>query len=290
MRRFGRRPLLAAALSLIAGAAGLTISTPAQAEPREVPATGTFTVSGEAGEPLTGGNSYAFSTDAGDEMRLWGHDQEITVRVFGGWHLILVSGSDRPLAPGTYTDALGYPWPGPNPGLTLVGPNGPCDESVGSFTITDVVFAPYGYMEKLDASFEVYCDGAPVPARGEVHLTNPPAAPLLDPRATVADTGTIALRYGAATVHGTLTCRQAATLNINGAVTQGRVRIWFAATDLQCAPDQVVEWAATTTPVDGLRFRPGDAEVAAQVEGRDPFYDEYVQVDVGPTTVRLTRA
>ncbi|MGY0004081.1 hypothetical protein ACW0Q9_09285, partial [Micromonospora sp. I033] len=151
MRISRRRPLLAAALALLAGVAGLAMATPAQAEPREVPATGTFTVSGEAGEPLTGGNSYAYSSDAGDEMRLWGHDQEITVRVFAGWHLILVAGPDRPLAPGTYTDALGYPWPGPNPGLTLVGRNGPCDESIGSFTITDVDFAPYGYMEKLDA-------------------------------------------------------------------------------------------------------------------------------------------
>ncbi|MET8835023.1 hypothetical protein ABZV78_14060 [Micromonospora sp. NPDC004540] len=290
MRRFGRRPLLAAAVCLLAGAAGLVVSTPAQAEPREVPAAGTFTVSGEAGEPLTGGNSYAYSTGAGNEMRLSGHDQEITVRVFGGWNLILVSGPDRPLAPGTYTDALGYPWPGPNPGLTLVGPTGPCDESLGSFTITDVVFAPYGYMEKLDASFEVYCDGASVPARGEVHLTNPPAPPLLDPRATVADTAVIAPKDGTTTVHGTLTCRQAATLSIYGAVTQGRVRIWFEAIGVQCAPDQAVEWTATTAPVDGPRLRPGDAEVTARVEGRDPFYDEHVQVDSGPTTVRLMPA
>ncbi|MGY0007953.1 hypothetical protein ACW0Q9_29085, partial [Micromonospora sp. I033] len=92
-------------------------------------------------------------------------------------------------------------------------------------------------------------------------------------------------QVGGSPAHGT-----AATLNINGAVTQGRVRIWFAATDVQCAPDQVVEWSATTSAVDGLRFRPGDAEVTARVEGRDPFYDEYVQVDVGPTTVRLTPA
>lgn len=87
-----------------------------------------------------------------------------------------------------------------------------------------MVFGPYDYVEKLDATFEQYCDGASVPARGEVHVTNRPAPPVLtvDVDVDVAGVGTVDVAAGRATLHGTVSCNKAAYVTVEVRVSQTR--------------------------------------------------------------------
>lgn len=295
MRISWRRALLAAALSLAAGAAGLVVAAPASAEPPTGPATGTFTVSGDPGEYLTGGETYSYSTTTGTVITMFGNPYELTVRLGDDatgqrWNLNLSAAGSRLLAPGnTYTGAMAYPYEeGGAPGMNLNGNGRVCRQLTGSFTIHDVAFGPYNYLQKLDATFEQHCYGDEPAARGEVHVVNPPAPPLLNPQVTVAETGTVALPDGTAAVHGTLSCAQAATVYLNGHVTQSpRPAVGVFRIPVECGPDGAADWTATVVLTDNVPLVPGDVQVGIRAEGRDPFWDEPVQADFGPTTVRL---
>lgn len=193
-----------------------------------------------------------------------------------------------PLEPRTYTGATAWPYYEGGPGMVLNSNLGGCDgDLVGSFTIQDIRFGPYNYLEKLDATFEQHCSGGAPAARGQVHLTNPPPPAPLDPQATVAGTGTVVMPDGPVTVRGTVTCSQAALVFVDAQVQQNGRLVGLDRAEVQCLPGQAVPWTATRTEPSGVRFRPGDADVRLHISGHDPFYDRYVDVVPPPFPVRL---
>jgi hypothetical protein len=186
------------------------------------------------------------------------------------WYLDLAAPAGQTLQPGTYTDATAYPNDGTHPGLRLVGNGGACNMLPSSFTVTDAVFGPYGYVQTFDATFEQHCDGVQSPIRGEVHIANPPPPQALELGVTVATDGKADTLNGNATVHGTVSCTTASNVSVGGAITQvvkrALVRGWYS-TSAACAPGAPVAWTATAVPRGTTPFQKGDAEVGSRRTG-----------------------
>ncbi|MEU9824325.1 hypothetical protein [Micromonospora chersina] len=148
MTRSWRRPLLAAALSLTAGIAGLLVSTPAQAD---TPETWSFNVVGEPGDIITGGGSYSYSSTEpvpGEEMNAWGTEdrRSFGLELFGEldnvWRLSLAGPAGEVLKPGDTYQNVGHPIDD-GPGISFYNNSWRgCAESTGSFTVLDVAWAP----------------------------------------------------------------------------------------------------------------------------------------------------
>ncbi|MFC0028851.1 hypothetical protein ACFFMM_04850 [Micromonospora chaiyaphumensis] len=297
MTRSWRRPLLAAALSLTAGVAGLVVSTPAQAG---LPQTWSFSVVGEPGDPITAGNSYSYSSSnptPGDEMNAWGDtNQQFFGMEFWSsadnfWHLTLQAPTGEKLKPGDTYQNVGQPY-SDAAGMNLdnAGWGRSCSQSIGSFTVVDVAWGPYGYLERFDATFDYRCEGATGGSHGEIHIGNPPPVPALDATVTVNPTATVDNK-GIATVRGTLTCTRAETLSVDGRLSQqqkkaGLVQAWYS-TSVPCTPGQEVPWSASTYPAD-LHFERGTAQAVTEVPIRDfVYWQEFTVTDT--STITLTR-
>jgi hypothetical protein len=68
------------------------------------------------------------------------------------WFLDLAAPSGQVLAPGTYTGAPRNPFNSfAEPDLSVGGNGRGCNTLTGSFTISNVVFGPNGYVQTLDA-------------------------------------------------------------------------------------------------------------------------------------------
>ncbi|PSK63989.1 hypothetical protein B0E53_04072 [Micromonospora sp. MH33] len=252
-------------------------------------------MTGDPDDPVTRGETFSFSTATGMTAQLYGSPFDARVEAVDpatGANFYLVLAPDGgPLEPRTYTGATAWPYYEGGPGMVLNSNLGGCDgDLVGSFTIQDIRFGPYNYLEKLDATFEQHCSGGAPAARGEVHLTNPPALPPLDPQATVAGTGAVVMPDGLVTVRGTLTCSQAALVFVDAHVQQNGRLVGLDRAEVRCLAGQAVPWTATRTEPSGVRLRPGDADVRLEISGRDPFYDVYVRVVPPLFPVRLDAA
>jgi hypothetical protein len=295
MHRSWRKTALAAALSLTGALAGLAAAGPAQAQPVE---SGTVTFSGDPGDYITGGGSYAYSSANGDQLTTFASADTSYVAVhingYNGdwWSLHFDAPGSQPLMPGTtYDNATRYPFNGAGPGLSLSGNGSGCNELTGSFTVINAVFGPNGYVQTFDATFEQHCEGAEPAARGEVHIFNPPPPAPLDLELAVATDGTASTVSGNATIHGTVTCNQPTSVALSGSVTQvvksEIVRGNFSR-QMSCTPGSAVPWTATATPTGTTPFVKGAAEATTQAQGHDSHYDQYVTVNT-TAIVDLTR-
>jgi hypothetical protein len=189
--RMPRRRVLAAALSLTAAVGGLLVGGPlvAGTAHAQTVATGSLSFSGDAGDYISQGKPHSYSTSKGDALDVSsssGSTVRISVKAYNGdwWSLEFdapgsperpVPGKSAVLVPGTYTAAHRYPFNGTGPGLNLSGDGRGCNELTGSFTITKAVFGREGYVQAFDARFEQHCEGGTPAARGEIHISNPPA-------------------------------------------------------------------------------------------------------------------
>jgi hypothetical protein len=292
--KFSRRgPALAAVLSLIAAAGSLLTGGAAQAQPVT---TGSFSVSGDAGEFITRGLSYAYSTHNNDLLSVSSVDgSTVSISVEGAngdrWSLSLDAPATQILAPGTYTGATRYPFNGAGPGLDFGGNGSGCNELTGSFTIINAVFGPSGYVQTFDATFEQHCEGIDPAARGEVHIANPPPPPALEYGVTVTD-GTANLVNGAATVHGTVSCNKATLLvYLNGTIVQankGQLARGSFFIQLSCTTDAPTQWTATVNPEGLFAFVKGDAEATIHGVALDQHYGSIVEID-STATVKLVK-
>jgi hypothetical protein len=188
MKVLWRRRILAAALSLTAAVGGLFVAGSADAQ---TVATGSLKFSGDSGDYISGGQSHSYSTSKGDALDVSsanGTTVHVSVNAYNGddWTLDFdapgtqdrpVPGHSAVLVPGTYSGAHRYPFNGNGPGLDLSGDGRGCNELTGSFTITKAVFGPDGYVQSFDATFVQHCEGGTRAARGEIHISNPPAPP-----------------------------------------------------------------------------------------------------------------
>jgi hypothetical protein len=286
-----RRPALVVAV-VLATAGGLLAAGPAEAQSVEY---GTFAVSGDEGDWTTGGRSYSYATDVGDVMAVSSSESVVHVSVSGSngdsWWLDLAAPAGQPLVPGTYTGAVHYPYNSISPAMDLHGDGPHCLEVTGSFTISNAVYGPYGYVEAFDATFEQHCGDATAAARGEVHIANPAAEPVLALGVTVATDGTVSTVNGNATVHGTVTCNKATDVYVSGTLTQvvKKNLVRGALTvELTCTPGGSVAWTTEAIPSGTIPFDKGEAEARISAQGYDSTYGQYTQVD-DTTTVALDK-
>lgn len=98
------------------------------------------------------------------------------------WSLEFAAPSGAPLAPGSYPNAMRWPFHAPGfAGLSVTGDGRGCNELNGSFQILQVVYGPNNTVAAFDATFEQHCEGATPALRGEIrynanvalHLTAP---------------------------------------------------------------------------------------------------------------------
>ncbi len=287
--------VLALTLSMATGTTGL-LSGP---EAHALPVTeGSFAFSGDEGDWISGGQSYAYSTASQDRMDISADTANNSVRLgLDGangdwWSLDLAAPSGETLAPGTYTGATRHPFNEPTePGLSLSGNGRGCNTLTGEFTIADVEFGPQGYVKKLDATFEQHCEGGTTASRGEIHINNPAPPAQLDLGLAVALEGTASTLNGKATLHGTVNCNKPVRVDVSGDVTQVKsqrlIRGSFN-TSVPCTPGTPAAWTATAVPTGDIPFQRGDVEVEARATATDPDYA--LPVTVSETVaVRLKR-
>jgi hypothetical protein len=284
MKTSWRRAVLAGAVSLTAALSGLFVAAPAQAQPVT---SGSLTFTGDAGDYISGGQTYSYSTESGDVLSVASSDgSTVSVWVTGyngdWWFLDLDAPTGQILAPGTYTEATRYPFNGAGPGLSLGGNGRGCNTLTGSFTVDNAVFGPNGYVQTFDATFEQHCEGGPAAARGEVHVSNPPPPPQLEVGLAVAADGTASTVSGKATVSGTVSCNKPTTMTVSGTAVQVVKTVVVKGsflTQVPCTPDAPAAWTASASPDGSTPFRKGDVEVEAKATGHDDDYGQYVSVN-----------
>lgn len=283
MRGIWRKAALAAVLSITGALGGLVAAAPAQAQVAE---SASVSISGDPGDYLTGGGSYSYSTDNGDYVNAYAGADNALVRIYirgsdDDWSLEFDAPGLGPLTPGTYDGATRYPSNGTGPGLNLERGWYACDTLTGTFTVDNVVFGPYGYLETFDATFEAHCDGAEPAARGEVHIANPPAPAPLDLGVAVAPDGMVSSISGKAVLHGTVTCTQPTVVTLSGVVDQVVKKVLVRGTfsaQATCTPGTTASWTASATPNGTTPFGKGDAEVSTRATGHDSVYDQDLTV------------
>jgi hypothetical protein len=104
--------------------------------------------------------------------RTYGDPANVQISFNGGaavsWTLIFHSPT-APLAVGTYTGATRFPFQSPTaPGLDVSGSGRACNNSTGSFTVTQVQYDGAGNVVRFAADFEQHCEGGAPALRGSV--------------------------------------------------------------------------------------------------------------------------
>jgi hypothetical protein len=291
-----RRAAITAVVCVATAAGGLLLPGTAQAQPVT---TGSFSMSGDEGDYITGGSSYTYDAAAGDEMTLNAGDAHnsiaVSINAKNGdwWTLNLKAPNNTNLAPGVYPDATRYPFQGAGAGLSVSGNGRGCNELTGSFTVTELSFGPNGYVETLDATFEQHCEGGASALRGQVQIGNKPAPSPLAVDLEVATDGTFSKLNGRATLHGTVACSADATVQVTGEVTQVKKKVIITgpfSTSVACTTGAAVAWSATAKPTGTTAFQKGDVEVEGHARAEDPAYPNTYAEDDTVTVVALVKA
>ncbi|MGH3378297.1 MAG: hypothetical protein ACRDP6_26600 [Actinoallomurus sp.] len=296
MRALRGRALPIAVVSAALAIASLVTVGPASAQTVQ---TGTLSFTSDPGDYIGGGQSASYDTSAGDGLNVTGStdDNSVHVGVNGAngdwWYLDIAAPQGQTLAPGTYTGATRYPFQAAaEPGLSLYGNGRGCNTLTGSFMVQQVVFGPNGYVQNFDATFEQHCEGSDAALRGEVHITNPAPPPVLDLGLSIATDGTASTINGNATVHGSVTCTKAATVNVSGTLVETYRRVLVRGTyskQVDCVPGAPVAWSAVATPTGDSPFRKGKAEATTQANGYDADYNDYATTS-DTTVVTLSKS
>jgi hypothetical protein len=293
MKHVWRRRILAASVMALALVGSLAAAGPARAQ---TVVDGTLAFSGDAGDWITGGQSYSYATASGDILGVSSAEKNwigIGVNAFNGdwWSLDLQAPAGQTLAPGTYSSATRYPFNGAGPGLSLSGNGRGCNTLTGSFTVINAVFGPNGYVQTFDATFEQHCEGGEAAARGEVHIANPAPPPVLTTTVGIADAGTVSSVSGDAIVHGTVTCNKPTSVSIGGTVSQVVKRVIVRGTfssTLTCTAGAPVNWTARVTPGGSTPFVKGDAQLDVRTSAVDADYGTFVAAEAH-ALVKLTK-
>jgi len=292
------RTIAATLLAGVVTAAGLlTAATAAQADPVTA---GTFTMTGDPGDYITGGATYSYDVAAGDRLSISADDQlrgvylSIDGKNGDWWSMDLKAPAGQQLAVGNYPEATRAPFSGAGAGIDIGGNGRGCNTIEGSFVVADVAFGPHGYVERLDATFEQHCEGGDPALRGRVVIGNPPPPAPLEFTVTPATDGVFSKLNGKATVHGTVVCNADATVHFTGLVTQVKKKVIIRGPlsgQVACVKGETAQWSATADPTGTTPFQKGQVELTGSAWANDPNYSgETVRVDLAPTTVTLTRA
>lgn len=285
-RRTGRITAWIALIGLLVALAAALLAPQADAATVQ---SGSLTMTSDEGDYVGGGQQYAYDTNAGDAFRSFSSGQVVSVDLQGAdgdhWNLDFAAPQGETLAVGTYDGATRHPFQDPaDPGLAVYGAGRGCNASTGSFTVTQIAFAPGGGLESFDADFVQHCEGAEAALRGHVHVVPvPPLSLALDLDAT----GVAARADGTATVGGTVTCSAPTTLWLWGTLKQRSKHMAGAWLGQQVMCSGTTRWQATVRSDTAVAFSPGPAQLSVTVVGFDSD-GELAQADQS-ATVRLTR-
>jgi len=282
------RTAQAAVIGLAAVAAAVTLSGTAQAQTADA---GTVSVTGDRGDPVTGGRSASFDASGGDWFNLLPTPDfgDLGVHVSSAegeeWTFVFAAREGRALEPGTYR-AVEFASHGARAGLSVVANGRACSTLTGRFTVLAASFRN-GYVERFDATFEQHCEGRRAAARGEIHIANQP----LPTMAATTSSGTFD-KAGAAHPAGAVTCSAPMRVAVLGTVTQNAggepVRGGFTV-EVDCTPDAAAKWTATVSPEGSAPFVRGKAKVDLHAYAYLGTPDVTID-DQSTATVRLTRA
>lgn len=289
------------AATLLAGAlttAGLlTAVSPAQAQ---AVSSGSFTMTGDSGDYITGGATYSYDASAGDSLTVSADEDlrgiylSINAKNGDWWSMDLNAPLGKTLTAGEYPEATRAPFSGAGAGIDIGGNGRGCNTITGSFVVAEAVYGPHGYVEKFDATFEQHCEGGTSALRGRVVINNAPPATPLEISATAAADGLFSKLNGKSTVHGTVDCNQDSVITITGLVTQVKNKVIIRgpiSASVNCVKDQATAWSATADPTGTTPFQKGQVELTGSASASDPNYSgATAKADLPTTTVTLTRA
>jgi hypothetical protein len=265
---------VAAALLVTAGATAGTVKA----------ATGSLTMTSEAGDYVGGGQQWAYDASAdtisvGSER--WGTARAFISAANGDfWLLQLTAPGGARLSPGLYANAQRFA-DDTHPGLDVEGMGRGCSDTSGSFTVLDVSYGPYGYLQSLHATFEQRCGVAAAALRGELDVVAPPAP---------APVGvTVDRSDGKVRLHGTISCsKPVQVVTVAGDLTQQQKKDvasgFFNQVFVSDCDTTPKPWEATAMSSSAVRFAAGD--VAAHIRGiaGDDFYTNYLGIAVATET------
>ncbi|MGW7415826.1 hypothetical protein [Streptomyces sp. NPDC054863] len=289
----GRRALgrIAAAFGLTLALVSGTVATAgtAQASPND---TGAFSFSGDEGDFISQGRSYAYSTANKDSVHAAGSKtgNSLYLRVEAAddstWTLRFQA--DDALKPGTYTaGAKG------NPHMELYGNGRSCsDGATGTFEIKELVLGPREYVEKLDVAFEYRCGGGEAASRGSFQVNNPPPPAELALGMDVALTGQANALNGEALVHGTVSCNVPAETHLYVGLTQVKNKVIIrgsAGDTVACVPGAPVPWTLRVVPTGTTPFQKGKIEAVSSAWADDPFYGDSTHTGTRTAVVQLVK-
>jgi hypothetical protein len=298
MMALSRRAIL---LALVVAMAALLL--PATATAQAADPDDRVTMVSDPGDFVGAGLSYDFFTADGDivnESSFGGRTVNVTVRGINdqgfedNFDLSFDAPGNQPLVVGTYAGATRYPFNEATPGLSIFGNGRGCNTVTGTFTVTQAVYGgpDSSYLQDFEATFEQHCEGGEPALRGTVSIHNPPPPAPLELGFEVAADGTFSRASGRATVHGTLTCTQPVTVNVNGTLAQVKRRTIITgpiSVQVACTPGAPVPWQAVAVPTGTTPFQGGDAELDASASAQDPNFGTVVTV-TRTQVVRLRRA
>lgn len=280
-------------LILLALAACALVAFPATARASYVAATqGSLTMTSDPGDYIGGGQSYSFATPDytffthGDATYFDGNMAQVQVSGPGhSWSLGFQAPTGQTLTPGvTYPNAIrglqSAPPPGAQPRMDVSGDGRGCNTLTGSFTVLDVTYGPYGYLQSFHVTFEQHCEGAAPALRGELTVVAPPAPTPQSVHLTIDPAGIAARPSGAALVGGTISCALPYTAYLEVHVTQPSKKAPITGSvysvEVPCSGPSPSAWSATV-PADGkTQFTAGPAQVQASTSAFDSYYTQYL--------------
>jgi hypothetical protein len=128
-------------------------------------------LTGDPGEPLTGGQTYLFTLADGTFFMNHNSPNAANARFTSAtqnWSLDFAGGFQRTLLPGVYLGAVRYPFQSNNSyGLSISGNGFGCNTITGDFRVRKIVYNG-NQISELWATFEQHCDGAVPALRGEL--------------------------------------------------------------------------------------------------------------------------
>lgn len=277
--------------NLIACATALAIAllAPGGATSGIVPAErGSLTMTSEPGDFVGGGRQWSYNAPA-DLIRMgaerWGTARALVSAANGDfWSLSFTAPGGARLAPGVYENA-GRSFDETHPGLDVEGMGRGCNDSSGSFTIVEVSYGTYGYLQSLHATFEQRCGISTSALRGEIDVAAPPAPAAIGVSVTVAANATVDRSDGTVRLSGTISCsKPVAVAGVAGDLTQqqkkGTAAGFFNQVFVSDCDTTPKPWETTVMPTSELRFTAGD--LAAHIRGMavDDFYTNYLGIAV----------
>jgi hypothetical protein len=297
VKRGGRRPGAIAATITVAALVLTVLTAGASASPSEVEQSGALTMTSDPGDYIGQGLAYSYATPANvffATVNSWyGPTNMVTVSMrtdsssTDGWSLRFAAPAGQTLADGTYLGAArAVSQTAGQPGLDVSGMGRSCNTVSGSFTVSDAIYGPYGYVQSFHATFEQHCEGAPPALGGEVAVSNPPPPPPLTAQITIDPAGQLT-RSGAVITHGTVTCNRpvdpdrsfiqvtVSEPSKTGAITGAAA--FSVPSNCSTTPNA---WQATITPTDPKQpFIKGSATTSAWARLGDPFFDVLLYTD-----------